>query len=228
MLGRCAPACSICPTCRTVRIWNRGFMSFNPSSKWKGATRSRSFPAGWCSPLFDSRGRMGLLEDAVRLAESNGGAVDIAAVRRYRSRAGIDINVEQQMTDDLGLFARIGRAGGNVEAYEFTDIDRTVSAGLSWQGTRWRRPADTLGLAAIGNGISGTRQRYLNAGGLGILVGDGRLPHPGPEKIIETFYSLAVFSAAHLSFDYQWINHPAYNRDRGPVSVVALRLHAQF
>ncbi|HWG67827.1 MAG TPA: carbohydrate porin [Steroidobacteraceae bacterium] len=205
-----------------------GFHEFQSILEVERRHQIAQLPGRVVLTLFDSRGRMGLLEDAVRLAQSNGGAVDIAAVRRYRSRAGIDINVEQQLTDDLGLFARIGRAGGNVEAYEFTDIDRTVSAGLSWQGTRWRRPADTLGLAAIGNGISGTRQRYLNAGGLGILVGDGRLPHPGPEQIIETFYSLAVFSAAHLSFDYQWINHPAYNRDRGPVSVVALRLHAQF
>jgi high affinity Mn2+ porin len=68
----------------------------------------------------------------------------------------------------------------------------------------------------------------LNAGGLGILVGDGRLPHPGPERIIETYYSLGVAAYLHLSFDYQWIDHPAYNRDRGPVSVVAVRVHAQF
>jgi high affinity Mn2+ porin len=129
---------------------------------------------------------------------------------------------------DLGAFARLGRAAGNVEAYEFTDIDRTVSAGLSLQGTRWHRAGDTLGVAAIRNGISAARERYLNAGGLGILVGDGRLPHPGPEQIIETYYSVALSTAAHLSFDYQWIDHPAYNRDRGPVSVVAVRLHAQF
>ena len=114
------------------------------------------------------------------------------------------------------------------EPYEFTDIDRTVSAGLSLQGTRWHRASDTLGVAAINNGISAARERYLNAGGLGILVGDGRLPHPGPEQIVETYYSFAVFDAAHLAFDYQWINHPAYNRDRGPVSVAAIRLHAQF
>jgi high affinity Mn2+ porin len=204
-----------------------GFHEFQSILEVERRHQIAQLPGRVVLTLFDSRGRMGLLDDAVRLAESSGVA-DIAAVRRYRNRAGIDLNVEQQLTDDLGLFARLGRAGGNVEAYEFTDIDRTVSAGLSWQGMRWRRPADTLGLAVIDNGISSARQRYLNAGGLGLLVGDGRLPHPGPEQIVETFYSLAVFSAAHLSFDYQWINHPAYNRDRGPVSVVALRLHAQF
>jgi high affinity Mn2+ porin len=83
-------------------------------------------------------------------------------------------------------------------------------------------------LAVIDNGISADRERYLNAGGLGLLIGDGRLPHPGPEQIVETYYSLAAFGFAHLSFDYQWINHPAYNRDRGPATVIAVRLHAEF
>jgi high affinity Mn2+ porin len=178
--------------------------------------------------VFDSRGRMGLLNDAVALAGSTGGPVDIAAVRKYRDRAGVSMNLEQQLTSALGAFVRLGKAAGNVEPYEFTDIDRTVSGGLSLQGASWHRADDTLGLAAIDNGISATRERYLNAGGLGILVGDGRLPHPGPEQIIETYYSLAVLKVAHISADYQWIAHPAYNRDRGPVSVFALRLHAQF
>jgi high affinity Mn2+ porin len=178
--------------------------------------------------LFDSRGRMGLLDDAVRLAESTGTSADIAAVREYRGRIGASIDVEQQLTGELGAFARAGKAAGNVETYEFTDIDRTVSVGLSLQGTSWHRAQDTLALAAIDNGISAARERFLNAGGLGILIGDGRLPNAGPEQIIETYYSLAVLAYAHLSFDYQWIEHPAYNRDRGPVSVVAVRLHAQF
>jgi high affinity Mn2+ porin len=177
---------------------------------------------------YESRGRMGLLADAIALADSTGESVDIAAVREYRDRTGVSMNLEQQLTSTLGAFLRVGKAGGNVEPYEFTDIDRTVSGGLSLQGAQWHRADDILGLAAIDNGISATRERYLNVGGLGILVGDGRLPHPGPEQIVETYYSLAVFKLAHVSVDYQWINHPAYNRDRGPVSVVAFRLHAQF
>jgi high affinity Mn2+ porin len=178
--------------------------------------------------LFDSRGRMGLLDDAVRLAESTGTSADIAAVRKYRGRVGASVDVEQQLTGELGAFARFGKAQGNVETYEFTDIDRAVSVGLSLQGTSWHRAQDALALAAIDNGISAARERFLNAGGLGILVGDGRLPNPGPERIIETYYSLAVLANVHLSFDYQWIEHPAYNRDRGPASVVAARVHAQF
>jgi high affinity Mn2+ porin len=177
---------------------------------------------------FESRGRMGLLEEAVQLAQSTGKPVDISAVRRYRSRIGVDLNLAQVLSANLGFFARVGKAAGNVETYEFTDIDRSVEAGLSLKGAQWRRPHDTLGLAFIDNGISASRERYLNAGGLGVLVGDGQLPHPGPEQIVETYYSTAFFSHAALSLDYQWINNPAYNRDRGPVSVYAVRVHAQF
>lgn len=178
--------------------------------------------------VYRNRGRMGLLDQAVELAQQTATPVDIAAVRGYRSRVGVSLSLEQQITPQLGAFLRAGKTGGNVETYEFTDVDRTLAAGLSLQGTSWRRRDDTVGLAAINNGISADRENYLNAGGLGLLIGDGKLPHPGPEQIIETYYSAAVWNFLHISLDYQWINHPAYNRDRGPVSVVAVRLHAQL
>jgi high affinity Mn2+ porin len=177
---------------------------------------------------FESRGRMGLLDEAIAQAAGSGVPVDIAAVRQYRGRGGLSMNIEQELAPQLGAFIRAGKAAGNVETYEFTDVDRTLVAGLSLQGSRWHRPEDTVAIAAVNNAISGEREAYLNAGGLGILIGDGRLPHPGPEQIIETYYSAALFNFAHLSLDYQWIGHPAYNRDRGPVSVIAVRLHAQF
>jgi high affinity Mn2+ porin len=178
--------------------------------------------------LFDSRGRMGLLDSAVELAEATGQPVDIAAVRQYRGRLGASLNLEQQLTNDLGLFARVGKAAGNVEAYEFSDIDRSVAAGLSLKGSLWHRAHDTVGVAGIDNGISAARERFLAAGGLGILVGDGQLPHPGPEEIIETYYEATLSPPIQLTLDYQWIDHPAYNLDRGPVSVFAVRFHAQF
>jgi high affinity Mn2+ porin len=179
---------------------------------------------------FDSRGRMALLDQALQLAQTTGIPINTALVdvRQYRSRLGGVFNLEQELTSDLGLFARYSKAAGNVETYEFTDIDRSVEAGLSLKGSAWRRSRDTVGLALIDNGISAEREQYLNAGGLGILVGDGKLPHPGAEQILETYYSVAVISHADLSFDYQWIKNPAYNEDRGPVSVFAVRLHAQF
>ncbi len=178
--------------------------------------------------VFDSRGRMGLLDSAVQLAAATGTPVDVARVRQYRSRLGASLDLEQRLGADLGAFARIGKAAGNVESYEFTDIDHSISLGVSLGGARWRRAADTWGMAAIVNGISAERQRYLAAGGLGILVGDGRLPRPGAEQIVETYYSLGVFAQVSAAVDYQWIKNPAYNTDRGPVSVISFRLHAQF
>ena len=178
--------------------------------------------------VFDSRGRMGLLDDAVRLAAQTGSVPDPAQVREYRGRLGVSMNLEQPISADFGVFGRIGKAAGNVETYEFTDIDRSVEVGASLKGLRWHRPDDTVGIAAIDNGISATRERYLNAGGLGLLVGDGRLPHPGAEQIAEAYYSVAVSSQAYVSLDYQWVKNPGYNADRGPVSIVAVRLHAQF
>jgi high affinity Mn2+ porin len=177
---------------------------------------------------FESRGRMGLLDEAIAVAANSGEPVDIAALRHYRSRGGLSLSAEQELAPELGAFIRAGKAAGDVETYEFTDVDRTLAVGLSLQGSRWHRANDTVGIAAVNNAISGVREAYLNAGGLGILIGDGRLPHPGPEQIIESYYSAAVFNFAHLSLDYQWIDHPGYNRDRGPVSVFAVRLHAQF
>lgn len=177
---------------------------------------------------FLSRGRMGRFDDAIRLAALTGEPADTAAVRRYRRRTGLSFNVEQQIWSDLGLFMRGGIASGDIEPYEFSDIDKTLAGGVAVTGNRWGRPSDTVGVAGILNGISRQHQAYLDAGGLGILVGDGRLPHPGTERIAEPYYSVALSASTRLTFDYQFITNPAYNRDRGPVSVLGARIRAQF
>ncbi len=178
--------------------------------------------------VFETRGRMGRFDDAIRLAQASGAPADIAAVRQYRSRRGVSFNLEQQLSVDAGLFLKGGVGGGEVEPYEFADIDRTLAAGVSVKGGRWGRSDDTWAIAGAVNAISGVHQRFLDAGGAGILVGDGQLPHPGDEQILETYYDLALGKPLHVGLDYQFVNHPAYNRDRGPVSIGAVRLHAQF
>ena len=176
---------------------------------------------------FLSRGRAGAFQDAINLAQLTGEPADITAVRTYRSRPGVSINLEQQVCETIGVFARAGWASGNIEPWDFTDIDRTVSGGVSLNGKPWGRPNDTIGIAGVINGISAVHQAFLNAGGLGILIGDGQLPNAGREQIFETYYSYALSSASRLSFDYQFINNPAYNTQRGPVSVFGIRLHTQ-
>jgi high affinity Mn2+ porin len=175
-----------------------------------------------------TRGELGTYSDALALAAATGQTPSTGAVRRYRSKYGIGLNLEQQLTSDLGMFARAGWTQGGVEEDDFTDIDQTVAVGLSLSGTRWGRPDDTVGLAAVANQISRQAKEYLAAGGLGGIIGDGQLPQAGPEQILETFYSVALFGFARVTADYQLINDPAYNRQRGPVSMLTLRLHAQF
>jgi high affinity Mn2+ porin len=171
---------------------------------------------------------MGRFSDALRLAQLTHQPADIVAVRRYQGRPGIGFNLEQDITKDIGVFAHGGIADGTLEAYEFSDIDRTLAVGASLKGGGWGRGSDTVGLALVANAITGVHQAFLDAGGLGILVGDGKLPHPGTEGIIETYYDVPVRKAVHVTLDYQFVDNPAYNRDRGPVSIFAARLHAQF
>jgi high affinity Mn2+ porin len=177
---------------------------------------------------FDNRGYMGSYGDALALAAQTGGTPDTSQVRRFNGRPGVGINVQQQIRPDLGAFLRASINDGEEEEFEFTDVNRSLSAGLSLQGNRWGRANDTVGLAGVINGISAAAQQYFAAGGLGVLVGDGALPHYGPEKILETYYSVYIAEWANVSVDYQFVDNPAYNPQRGPVSVFALRLHAEF
>jgi high affinity Mn2+ porin len=174
-----------------------------------------------------TRANMGSFQDAIELAAITGGPADIAAVRHYQSRGGVGMNLEQQIVENVGFFARTGWADGHKEPFAFTDIDQTAAAGFSISGKQWGRDDDTWGIAGIVNGITKTHQAFFNDGGLGILVGDGQLPHYGNEGIFETYYSFPWF-ASKITLDYQLVVNPGYNRDRGPASVFGVRLHTQY
>jgi high affinity Mn2+ porin len=177
---------------------------------------------------FLSHGRMGRFSDALARSAATGQPADTALARRMQDRAGISLDLEQALTADLGAFVRAGTADGRFESYEYTDIDRTFAFGLSEGGKPWGRPGDRAAVAAVVDAASAQRRAYLAAGGLGILAGDGRLPHAGAETALETYYNLELVSGLHATLDYQFVDNPAYNRDRGPVSVLAVRLHAQY
>jgi len=178
--------------------------------------------------LFRNRGRFSRYDDAVALAAATGQPVDPTLTRTRRTRMGASLDIEQAVSDSVGLFARAGIADGAIEPYDFTDIDRTVQLGAAIQGKAWHRAGDRIGVAGVVNGISRAHQRYLDAGGLGVLVGDGRLPHPGPEYISELYYDFVPHRGTALTLDYQFVANPGYNRDRGPAHVFALRLHGAF
>jgi len=174
------------------------------------------------------RGSMGDYSDAVALALATGLPADINAVRAYTSRPGVSMNVEQQVNDNLGVFFRAGWADGHKEPWDFTDIDHYVQGGVSINGKSWGRPDDTIGVAGVVNGISNEHVAFLNAGGLGILIGDGQLTNYGTERILEAYYSYALTQSTRLTVDYQFISNPGYNADRGPVNLFAGRVHWQF
>ncbi len=177
---------------------------------------------------FVNRGRMGGYRDAVALAQATGTLPAVALVRKYSSRAGGSFNMEQGLSDDLGFFLRASMNDGGKESYEFTDMNQSLSTGLSLKGASWERKDDTAGVAFEIAGISNSARTYLNAGGLGILVGDGRLPHYASETVLETYYSAALWKGIQATLDYQFIANPGYNADRGPVSVFGVRLHGEF
>ncbi len=178
--------------------------------------------------VFANRGHMGAYDAAVALGEQSGSTPSTALVRRYSTRPGAAINLQQRLGPDLGAFLRASINDGSKETFDFTDVNQSLSSGLSLQGTRWGRPGDVVGAAAVINGISSAARGYFAAGGLGVLVGDGRLPQYRPEKILETYYRISFSDWANLSFDYQFVDDPAYDALRGPVSVFAIRAHAEF
>jgi len=178
--------------------------------------------------VFRNVARMARYQDALDLAAQVGGPPDINAVRTVeRVKRGIGLNLEQEISPSVGLFGRASWADGQTETYAFTEIDRSLSGGVSVKGGAFGRARDTLGIAYVRNALSTAHRDYLAAGGLGFFLGDGALDYR-PENILETYYSLNVVKDFWFSVDFQRISNPGYNADRGPATVISGRLHYGF
>ena len=178
--------------------------------------------------VFRNVARMAGYQDALDLAAQAGGAPDINAVRTVeRVKHGLGLNFEQEISPTVGLFGRASWADGQTETYAFTEIDRSLSGGVSVKGGAFGRARDSLGIAYVRNGLSTAHRDYLGAGGLGFFLGDGALNYR-PENILEAYYSLNVAKNTLFSADFQRISNPGYNADRGPATVVSARLHYGF
>jgi high affinity Mn2+ porin len=153
-------------------------------------------------------------------------------VTRFRSyshpKYGFSLNAEQAITGDLGVFGRAGWNNGQSESWSYAEVDRSLSLGISLKGTSWNRANDVVGIAGIMSGLAKDHRDYLAAGGVGGFgLGDARL-HYAPEEVLEMYYLLAVTKNLFLSADYQFLNHPGYNADRGPASIGGFRAHFEF
>ena len=175
---------------------------------------------------FLNNGKFGNYREAIA---QNPTAPDVDSTHAYgRHKYGFGVSADQYLTKDFGVFAKASYNDGHTQTWFFTEIDRSLTLGVVLKGTSWKRSDDELGLAFITNGISSDHRDYLAAGGYGFLIGDGKLTY-SPELIAELYYKVNAFQKKFwLTPDYQFILHPAYNADRGPVNVFGIRAHIEF
>jgi high affinity Mn2+ porin len=172
--------------------------------------------------------KAGNYAEAIRQTELTGEMPVVTDTRRNGTlKYGFGLNMEQELTKDVGLFARLGWNDGKTESFVFTAIDRLATGGISTTGQRWHRPFDTAATELTVSGISGVHALYLAHGGYDFLIGDGRLRY-GPEYISETYYSARIFPGFFATFDLQHVSNPAYNQDRGPLWISSLRFHLEL
>ena len=172
---------------------------------------------------FLNTANMGSYEEALRQKSY---LPDVISTRQIgRTKYGLGLSADMKYNDWIGMFGRLSWNDGNNETWAFTEIDQSVSAGLSFDGKKWHREHDDVGIALVGSGLSDIHKKYIAAGGKGFVLGDGKLNY-GIETLAEVFYTLNVWQEKlKLTGVYQFIVNPGYNQDRGPVSVFSLRLH---
>jgi hypothetical protein len=177
---------------------------------------------------YQNRARAGNYAEALRLSASTGAPPDVTATRKDGTlKYGAGISWDQEVATDAGIFGRLGWNDGKTESFAFTAMDRLASAGISVGGARWHRQHDTAATLLTFGGISGVHALYLSRGGLDFLIGDGRLNY-GPETLWESYYNAQVTKWFWAGPDLQFVVNPAYNRDRGPLWIEALRLHIEL
>jgi high affinity Mn2+ porin len=192
--------------------------------EWVKHYRIGERPGNFRLMTYVNRANMGSYSQASALMPVN---PVVTQTRATRSKYGFGLSWDQEVTPDIGIFGRLGWSDGRNETWEFTAIDRLFEFGVWTRGRRWCRPNDQLGIAFDINGLSGVHRRYLAAGGLDFIIGDGKLNY-GSETILETVYNLGVTKNILFSLDFQEVWNPAYNRDRGPVSIFQGRFHIEF
>jgi high affinity Mn2+ porin len=175
---------------------------------------------------------MGIYSQALAIAFAEDATPNIVADdQEGRKKYGFGINVEQPLADGgaTGVFARFGWNDGKTESFAFTEVDQLASVGGELSGSHWQRADDVVGVAVADEGLSAWHRRYLAAGGLGFLLGDGRLDY-AHEEILEAYYRLQLpwqWAHVQLSPDYQFIRNPGFNTARGPVSFYGIRFHVE-
>ncbi len=178
---------------------------------------------------YGNNAHMGLYREAVNhYLEGLTPTPEITSVEHFGAlKYGVGINVEQNVTDNLRIGGRFGWNEGQHESFAYTEDDQTFLVGGDYAGSAWRRKLDKVGVAFVTNAIKKDHQNYLKLGGLGFLLGDGRLNY-AREDIVETYYNAHAWRGVYYAVGNFFIEHPGYNQDRGPVDVQSVRLHVDF
>ncbi len=174
---------------------------------------------------YVNQARMGIYEDAIAKAEETSTTADIAKDDHPgRIKWGLGLNLEQPLADngDTGTFARLGWNDGKTESFAFTEVDRLATVGVQLSGVHWGRREDRAGVGYAFGGLSPEHRHYLERGGAGFVLGDGKLNY-ALEQILEVYYRVQLLPHVQTTLDYQFIQNPGYNRDRGPAHVLAGR-----
>jgi high affinity Mn2+ porin len=178
------------------------------------------------------RAKLASFSDALVWLKANPGNYTgpdaLLAVRgSEKNKFGVGLNIEQEINSNTGFFMRIMQTDGRTETYAFTEVDGSLSTGVTVKGGAWGRSDDGVGLSLMRNVLSQDRRRFLEAGGISFFIGDGRLNYR-PEDIFEGYYSFGLAKGVWLTADYQRMQNPAFNADRGPIDIYALRFHSEF
>jgi high affinity Mn2+ porin len=177
---------------------------------------------------FANRAQAGNYAEALKLAAETGSTPSVIATRHVGTlKYGTGISWDQAITDNFGVFTRLGWNDGKTESFAFTAIDRLASGGVSLKGTRWKRKDDVVATSLTASGISAIHAEYLAHGGLDFLIGDGQLNY-APEYVWESYYSARLFKGFFASFDLQHDTNLAFNHARGPVWIPSIRLHLEL
>jgi high affinity Mn2+ porin len=178
---------------------------------------------------YVNHAHMGLYREAVnQYLSGQSKTPSIVSVETYGAvKYGFAGNAEQELTPDFRVFGRFGWNEGQHESFAYTEVDQTVEFGGDYVGRKWSRPYDKVGLTFVSNAIKKDHQNYLRYGGLGFLLGDGNLNY-AREDIVEGYYNLHAWRGIYYALDGQFIEHPGYNKDRGPVFVESVRMHVDF
>jgi carbohydrate-selective porin OprB len=178
---------------------------------------------------FANHANMGRYEDSIAAFRALEDATpDITKYRvAGRVKYGFGLNAEQELADELHAFGRLGWNEGHYESFAYTEIDNTLLLGADLRGSRWNRPGDKLGIAFVSNGLSADHKAYLQLGGDGFILGDGKL-HYGRETIMEAYYTARAYRGVFPAIDVQLVDNPGYNTDRGPAIVGSVRLHVEI